>query len=88
MARKRQNSLPQWGIFAHRRTQADWMAALPDAVPLEDRRDVIAAVVTAAKAGDAGARAWPAQYLIGKLGPAAPAPLTGGAASCRGATRP
>jgi hypothetical protein len=74
MARKKQNYIK--GTFSHRRTEADYMAALLDAVPLEDWRAVITATVAAAKAGDAGARAWLAQYLIGKPGATAPAPLT------------
>jgi len=64
------------GTFTHRRTEADYMGALLDAVPLDDWRDVVNATVAAAKAGDAGARAWLAQYLIGKPGATAPAPLT------------
>jgi hypothetical protein len=47
-----------------------------DAVPLEDWREVVSATVAAAKAGDATARAWLAQYLVGKPGATAPAPLT------------
>lgn len=74
MARKKENYIK--GTFTHRRTEADYMAALLDAVPLEDWRAVITATVAAAKAGDAGARAWLAQYLIGKPGTTAPAPLT------------
>ena len=64
------------GTFTHRRTEADYTAALLDALPLEDWHAVITATVTAAKAGDAGARAWLAQYLIGKPGTTALAPLT------------
>ena len=56
MARKKQSYIK--GTFNHRRTEADYMAALLDAVPLEDWRAVITATVAAAKAGDAGARAW------------------------------
>jgi hypothetical protein len=74
MARKKRNFIK--GTFTHRRTEADYMAALLDAVPLEDWRAVIIAAVAAAKTGDAGARAWLAQYLIGKPGSTAPAPLT------------
>lgn len=74
MARRKQNYIK--GTFTHRRTEADYMAALLDAVPLDDWRAVITATVAAAKAGDAGARAWLAQYLIGKPGTTAPAPLT------------
>jgi hypothetical protein len=45
-------------------------------VPLEEWREVVGATVAAAKAGDATARAWLAQYLVGKPGVTAPAPLT------------
>jgi hypothetical protein len=41
---------------------------LLDVVSLDDWRAVIMTALAAAKAGDAGARAWLAQYLIGKLG--------------------
>src|ERR1700724_4017317 len=64
------------GTFTHRRTEADYMGVLLDAVPLQDWREVVSATVAAAKAGDATARAWLAQYLVGKPGAAAPAPLT------------
>ena len=52
------------------------MGVLLDAVPLEAWRQVVSATVAAAKAGDATARAWLAQYLVGKPGATAPAPLT------------
>ena len=74
MARKKQSYIK--GTFTHRRTEADYMGALLDAVPLEDWREVVSATVAAAKAGDATARAWLAQYLVGKPGTTAPAPLT------------
>ena len=74
MARKKQNYIK--GPFTHRRTEADYMGVLLDAVPLEDWREVVSATVAAAKAGDATARAWLAQYLVGKPSTAAPAPLT------------
>ncbi len=45
-------------------------------MPLEAWREVVSATVAAAKAGDATARAWLAQYLVGKPGATAPAPLT------------
>jgi hypothetical protein len=74
MAPKKQSYLK--GRFQHRRTEADYMAVLLDAVSLDDWRAVITKTVAAAKAGDTGARAWLAQYLIGKPGTTAPAPLT------------
>jgi hypothetical protein len=74
MARKKQSYIK--GTFAHRRTEADYMGVLLDAVPLEEWREVVSATVAAAKAGDATARAWLSQYLVGKPGATAPAPLT------------
>jgi hypothetical protein len=64
------------GAFTHRRTEADYMGVLLDAVTLEEWGSVVTATVEAAKAGDASARAWLAQYLVGKPGVTAPAPLT------------
>ena len=52
------------------------MGVLFDAVTLEDWREVVGATVVAAKAGDTSARMWLAQYLLGKPGVTAPAPLT------------
>jgi hypothetical protein len=63
------------GTFTHRRTEADYMGVLLDAVSLKDWRDVVTEAVAAAKAGDAGARAWLGQYLVGKPGATALAPL-------------
>jgi hypothetical protein len=74
MARKKQSYIK--GTFTHRRTEADYMGVLLDAVPLEDWREVVSATVTAAKAGDPSARAWLGQYLVGKPAATAPAPLT------------
>jgi hypothetical protein len=74
MARKKQSYIK--GPFTHRRTEADYMGALLDAVPLEDWREVVSATVAAAKAGDPSARAWLGQYLVGKPAATAPAPLT------------
>ena len=56
MARKKQSYIK--GTFTHRRTEADYMGVLLDAVPLEAWREVVSATVAAAKAGDATARAW------------------------------
>jgi len=74
MARKQERIIK--GSFNHRRTEAEYMRELLDAVPLEEWRDIVVATVAAAKAGDASARAWLAQYLVGKPGATAPAPLT------------
>ncbi|MBN8726843.1 MAG: hypothetical protein J0H15_03970 [Xanthomonadales bacterium] len=64
------------GSAPHRRTQTDYMGALTDAVTLDDWRDVVAAAVVKAKDGDPHARAWLAQYLVGKPDAKAPTPLT------------
>lgn len=74
MARRKQSYIK--GTYTHRRTEADYMGVLLDTVTLEDWRNVVAATVAAAKAGDPSARAWLAQYLVGKPGATAPAPLT------------
>src|SRR5262245_55871372 len=74
MARKKRSYIK--GPFTHRRTEADYMGALLDAVTLEDWRSVVVAAVAAAKAGDPSARAWLGQYLVGKPAASAPAPLT------------
>ncbi len=74
MVRKKQRFIK--GPFTHRRTEADYMGVLLDEVTLEDWRAVVGATVAAAKAGDASARAWLGQYLVGKPGMTAPAPLT------------
>jgi hypothetical protein len=64
------------GAAAHRRTEGDYMAVLLDTVSLDDWRDVVAGTLQLAKQGDAGARAWLAQYLVGKPEAKAPTPLT------------
>jgi hypothetical protein len=74
MARRKQNYLK--GSFSHRRTEGAYMGALLEAVTLDDWRDIVAAAVTSAKSGDSSARAWLAQYLVGKPALTAPAPLT------------
>ncbi len=74
MARKKRSYIK--GPFTHRRTEADYMSVLLDAVPLEDWRSVVVAAVAGAKAGDPSARAWLGQYLVGKPAATAPAPLT------------
>jgi hypothetical protein len=74
MARKRQSYIK--GAFTHRRTEAEYMGTMLDAVTLDDWRSVVVATVAAAKAGDPSARAWLGQYLVGKPAATAPAPLT------------
>lgn len=74
MRRKQAHYLKGHG--SHRRTEADYMGALLEAVTLDDWRAIVSATVAAAKAGDASARAWLAQYLVGKAALTAPSPLT------------
>ena len=75
MARKKQAELIR-GNAAHRRTEGDYMGVLLDAVSLDDWRTVVNNAKTLAQAGDAQARAWLAQYLMGKPAGSAPTPLT------------
>ena len=75
MARKKQADLIR-GHAAHRRTEGDYMGVLLEAVTLDDWRDVVNNAKAAAKAGDSQARAWLAQYLMGKPAGSAPTPLT------------
>lgn len=75
MARRRKAGLIR-GHAAHRRTEADYMGVLLDAVTLDDWRTVVNNAKTLAQAGDARARAWLAQYLMGKAVGGAPTPLT------------
>ena len=63
------------GNATHDRTESDYAAALLEACTLEDWREVVAATVDAAKGGDAQARAWLGQYLMGKPKAPAPTPL-------------
>ena len=64
------------GTGTNRRTDGDYMAALLDTVTLDDWRDVVAGALQLAKGGDAQARAWLAQYLVGKASANAPTALT------------
>ena len=64
------------GVGTNRRTEGDYMAALLDTVTLDDWRDVVAGALQLAKGGDAQARAWLAQYLVGKASASAPTALT------------
>lgn len=64
------------GAGAHRRTESDYMGVLLDTVSLEDWRDVVVGALKLAKQGDPQARAWLAQYLVGKPEAKAPTPLT------------
>ncbi len=64
------------GTASHRRTEGDYMSVLLDTVTLEDWRGVVAGALQLAKDGDSQARAWLAQYLVGKPTGKAPTPLT------------
>ncbi len=75
MAKRKQTELIR-GHATHRRTESDYMGALLDTVTLDDWRDVVAGTLQAAKGGDAQARNWLAQYLIGRPEAKAPTPLT------------
>ena len=74
MARQKSELLK--GVGAHRRTENDYMGVMLDAVSLDDWRDVITGTLQLAKGGDPSARAWLAQYLVGKPEAKAPTPLT------------
>jgi hypothetical protein len=76
MARKKQQVELIRGHATHRRTEADYMGALLEAVTLDDWRAVVNNAKTLAQAGDAQARAWLGQYLMGKPEGKAPTPLT------------
>ena len=75
MARKKQPELIR-GHAAHRRTEGDYMGVLLEAVTLDDWRAVVNNAKTRASDGDPQARAWLAQYLMGKPAGSAPTPLT------------
>ena len=74
MARRKKEYLR--GAATHRRTESDYMGVLLDTVSLDDWRDVVAGTLQRAKSGDSSARAWLAQYLVGKPDAKAPTPLT------------
>jgi len=74
MAKRKQGFIR--GTGAHRRTESDYMGVLLDTVTLDDWQEVIAGTLQLAKNGDPQARAWLAQYLVGKPEAKAPTPLT------------
>lgn len=76
MARRKQVARFIHGTATHRRTENDYMGVLLDTVTLDDWRDVVTGAMQAAKEGDSSARAWLAQYLVGKPDHKAPTPLT------------
>lgn len=75
MAKRKQDTFIK-GSASNRRTEGDYMGILLDTVTLDDWRDVITGTLRAAKDGDPQARAWLAQYLVGKPVGKAPTPLT------------
>jgi len=75
MPRKKRQELIR-GHAAHRRTEGDYMAVMLETVTLNDWRAVVSSARDLALAGDARARAWLAQYLMGKPAGSAPTPLT------------
>lgn len=68
MARKPQALQFVKGRCTARRTEANYLQTMLDAVTLDDWHEVITATVQAAKEGDATARGFLASYLIGKPG--------------------
>lgn len=76
MARRQQEARYIHGTATHRRTEGDYMGVLLDTVTLEDWRAIVAGAMQAAKDGDPSARAFLAQYLVGKPAHNAPTPLT------------
>lgn len=85
MGRKKQPVELIRGHAAHRRTEGDYMSVLLETVSLEDWRAVVNNAKTLAQAGDAQARSWLAQYLMGKPTGSAPTPLTVVVAQLNGA---
>lgn len=76
MTRRKQQPELVKGTATHRRTEGDYLSVLLDSVTLDDWRDVVNNTLEAAKGGDDKARAWLAQYLMGKPATEAPTPLT------------
>ena len=64
------------GTAKSRATSTDYMAALLESVSLDDWKDVVTGAVKAAKEGDSQARAWLAQYVMGKPDHHAPTPIS------------
>lgn len=57
-----------------RQTEAAYLVALSEAVTLDDWRAIVATAVIEAKSGDAAARKWLSDYLLGVSPPAAERP--------------
>lgn len=75
MAKRKQQQFIK-GTATHQRTESDYMGVLLDTVSLEDWRSVVTNALNRAKTGDASARAWLAQYLVGRPNAKAPSALT------------
>ena len=75
MAKRKQQQFVK-GTANHQRTESDYMGVLLDAVSLEDWREVVTTALNRAKAGSPQARAWLAQYLLGRPDAKAPSALT------------
>ena len=76
MATQKRTTKLLTGRASHTRTQDTYMGALLDAVSIDDWREVCASTVQLAKGGDPQARAWLAQYLIGRPESKAPTPIS------------
>jgi len=76
MTRVKQHTELIRGHAAHRRTEGDYMGVLLEAVTLDDWREVVNNTKAMAKSGDPQARAWLAQYLMGRPAGNAPSPMT------------
>lgn len=74
MAKRKQKDLIK-GSSTHRRTEGDYMSTLLETVTLDDWQEVVSSALMSAIQGDAQARAWLAQYLVGKPSGKAPTPL-------------
>lgn len=57
-----------------RQTEAAYLVALSDAVTVEDWQEIVKVAVIAAKSGDAAARKWLGDYLLGVNPPQAERP--------------
>jgi len=75
MATKKSTGLIQ-GHATHRRTEVDYMATLLETVTLDDWKSVVTGAVTLAKSGDAQARNWLGQYLVGRPESKAPTAIS------------
>jgi hypothetical protein len=60
---------------ARRLTSVDYVSVMVDGVSREDWRQIVQNAVKAAKQGDAQARCWLSQHLMGRPTSAAPTPL-------------